>query len=147
MHELQLSIQQGDDAPAPPVDRRQLRRWVAAALERPAQLTLRFVDSEEGRQLNLAFRGRNYPTNVLTFPYGPSDSGQADTAADVVICMPVLTREARDQKKPLRDHLAHLVIHGVLHAQGYDHELPADAQRMEAREQLLLKRFRIADPY
>ena len=74
MPELQLSIQQGDDAPAPPVDRRQLRRWVTAALERPAQLTLRFVDNEEGRQLNLAFRGRNYPTNVLTFPYGP-DAG------------------------------------------------------------------------
>jgi probable rRNA maturation factor len=152
---LSLSIQHADGTAALPVDRAQLRRWVRAALEHPAHLTLRFVGRTEGRALNRGFRGRDYATNVLTFPYeepaapgGRRHGTRARTVrADIVICLPVLAREARLQRKTLRDHLAHLVVHGVLHAQGHDHETAADAQRMESREVALLARFRIADPY
>ena len=135
-----------------PADRAQLRRWVLAALDRDAELTLRVVGAREGRALNAQFRGRDYATNVLTFAYhergdAPERSGDGPVQADIVICLPVLVREARAQKKPLREHLAHLVIHGVLHAQGMDHEDEGEAREMEARETALLRRFRIADPY
>ncbi len=111
-------------------------------------VTIRFVDTEEGRTLNREFRGKgsktkDYATNVLSFPYALPPQ----LAGDLVLCMPVVLREASEQRKPVRDHLAHLVIHGVLHLQGYDHETEADAQRMENRERDILKRFRIADPY
>ena len=152
--ELHLSIQLALRSTSLPVDRAQLRRWVRAALEQPAHLTLRFVELPEGRRLNRSFRRKPDATNVLTFIYPQEPAGepaapsaQNAVSADVVICLPVVRREARAQRKPLRDHLAHLVIHGVLHAQGYDHLGPRDAQRMEARESALLKRFRICDPY
>lgn len=170
--ELRLSVQCGDGEQPLPVDRRQLRRWVVAALEGPAELTLRFVGLAEGRRLNRAYRGQNHATNVLTFPYDPGDgmpqpavpqpplssppsrpgssrSGRSrrPVQADIVICLPVLEREAHRQKKSLRDHLAHLVVHGVLHAQGYDHLDDGEATRMEGRETAVLRRFRIADPY
>jgi len=137
-----LSVQTGDAAGDWPVDRSQLRRWVRAALEAEAQITLRLVGRREGRALNLAWRGKDYATNVLTFAYG----GQP-VQADIVLCLPVIRAEARSQGKRLRDHLAHLVIHGVLHAQGYDHERVREAHRMETLETRLLARFRIADPY
>ena len=152
--ELHLSIQVALQATSLPVDRAQLRRWVRAALEQPAHLTLRFVDLPEGRRLNRSFRRKPDATNVLTFTYPQDPAGgpaappaQPAVSADVVICLPVVRREARAQRKPLRDHLAHLVIHGVLHAQGYDHIASRDAQRMQARETELLQRFRIGDPY
>ncbi|HVL58616.1 MAG TPA: rRNA maturation RNase YbeY [Burkholderiaceae bacterium] len=140
-----LSIQHADDAGACPVERPQLRRWVRAALHDepaapPMSLTLRFVGEAEARALNSRYRGRDYATNVLTFPY---DAG----SADIVLCLPVLEREARAQRKRPADHLAHLVVHGVLHALGYDHERGADARRMQQRETAVLRRFRIADPY
>lgn len=154
---LRLSVQRGEHEPPLPVDRSQLRRWVAGALEGPAELTLRFVGLAEGRRLNQAYRGQNHATNVLTFPYDPDDGMAAPRArragarrplqADIVICLPVLEREARRQKKALRNHLAHLVVHGVLHAQGYDHRDDGEAGRMEAREAAVLRRFGIADPY
>ncbi|MCA3222736.1 MAG: rRNA maturation RNase YbeY [Burkholderiales bacterium] len=121
-----------------------LRRWVLLALESttPAQLTVRFIGRAEARTLNRDFRGRDYATNVLTFDYA-----RAPLAADIVLCLPVIRREAREQAKTLRAHLAHLVIHGVLHARGFDHERPRAARQMEARERRLLAALRIADPY
>lgn len=154
--ELRLSVQSGEGELLLPVDRRQLRRWVVAALEGPAELTLRFVGLAEGRRLNRAYRGQHHATNVLTFQYdadeGLAQQGrgarrQRPVQADIVICLPVLEREARRRKKSLRDHLAHLVVHGVLHAQGYDHLDDGEATQMEARETAVLRRFRIADPY
>lgn len=165
---LSLSIQLGERIDALPAPRSQLRRWVAAALERDCAFTLRFVGTREGRALNRAFRGRDYATNVLTFEYGPDEgddtpddrdsaAGSASESpdasaemahADIVICLPVVRREAREQRKAPHDHLAHLVVHGALHAQGWDHERGAtEAARMEAREREILARFRIGDPY
>ena len=145
---LALSVQVDPDAGECPADRAQLRRWARAALERDATLTLRFVGEDEGRALNAGFRGKDYATNVLTFAYADDAPDDADAVqADIVICLPVVEREAREQRKALRDHLAHLVVHGVLHAQGLDHEDEAEAEAMEARETEVLRRFRIADPY
>lgn len=147
---LSLSVQVDPKAGQCPVDRSQLRRWAKAALRSDASLTLRLVGLSEGRALNRQFRGRDYATNVLTFAY---DSPAVATRhaspleADIIICLPVLVREARAQRKALRDHLAHLVIHGCLHAQGLDHESEPQAQEMEALESGILARFRIADPY
>ena len=131
-----------------------LRRWIVRALERPAQIALVFVGTRAGRALNRDFRGRDYATNVLTFAYegaiaapGKAAPGAAIITADIVLCLPVVRREAREQGKSLRAHMAHLVIHGVLHAQGYDHERGREARRMQARETELLAQLRIADPY
>jgi probable rRNA maturation factor len=139
-HELDLSIQCAPPVAACPVDRRRIRRWALAALRQDAQLTIRFVGSREGRRLNNEYRGRDYATNVLTFPYDES-------SADIVVCVPVVEREARAQGKRFDHHLAHLVIHGVLHAQGFDHDTDDDAVRMESFETALLRRFRVPDPY
>ncbi len=142
MTRLALSVQDAEafaDLPA----RRTLRRWIAAALERDATLTLRFVGAREGRRLNRTFRGRDYATHVLTFSYAQRPRAEAD----VVICVPVVRREARAQRKPLRHHLAHMVIHGTLHAQGYDHDRASDARRMERREIALLDACGIPNPY
>ena len=120
-----------------------LRRWVRAALARNARVTLRFVGAREGRALNARYRGRDYPTNVLTFVY---DEGMP-LSGDLVLCVPVLRREARAQGKSFRAHCAHLVVHGMLHLQGYDHERAADARRMEAREKAVLAGLGYPDPY
>ena len=144
---LALSVQTGESAGECAADRSQLRRWVLAALSHDAALTLRFVGEAEGRALNAGYRGRDYATNVLTFTYDPPGGGAQPVQADIVICLPVVAREAHAQHKPARDHLAHLVVHGVLHAQGMDHESDAQAREMEARETEVLRRFRIADPY
>ncbi len=128
-----------------------LRRWIGLALAadgghaapRTADLSLAFVGARDGRRLNREFRGRDYATNVLTFGYTPAPR----LSADIVLCLPVVRREAREQDKTLRQHLAHLVIHGVLHARGFDHERERDAQRMQTLETRLLARLRIPDPY
>lgn len=125
------------------VSRSQLRRWAQAALTTDAELVLRFVEREESRQLNHQYRGKNRPTNVLTFDYAQTPVVQAD----IVICLPVVEEEAMAQHKLLRHHLAHLVIHGVLHAHGMDHLTEEEAAQMEAREIALLRRFRISNPY
>lgn len=140
---LSLQIQHDPEAGDLPASRQQLRRWVQAALLRDAELVLRFVGREESRSLNHQYRGKDKPTNVLTFDY----ANEPVVQADIVICLPVLANEAAEQQKSLRDHLAHLVIHGVLHAHGMDHLDDAQAAEMEGREIELLKRFRIADPY
>jgi probable rRNA maturation factor len=125
---------------------------VKAAIRCDAEITLRFVDEPEGRELNRQFRGKDYATNVLTFPLGDEnlvlpDGVELPCMADIVICWPVVEAEASAQKKPLKNHLAHLVIHGCLHAQGHDHENEAEAEIMESMEVALLRRFKISDPY
>ena len=139
---LWLDIQSGDGE-AVPIERARLRRLALAALERDASLTVRFVGEAEGRELNRRYRGRDYATNVLTFPYDTPDRLEAD----IVVCTPVVRAEARAQRKRFEDHLAHLLVHGALHAQGHEHEDEDEAQRMEAAEVAILRRFRIADPY
>jgi probable rRNA maturation factor len=101
------------------------------------------VGLKEGRQLNRDFRSKDYATNVLTFGYASLPVVQAD----LVLCLPVLVREARAQRKELAAHFAHMLVHGMLHAQGLDHEDPEEAEEMEAMECRILKRFRLPDPY
>ena len=125
--------------PRPPT----LRRWAQHALETDATVTLRFVGTREGRRLNAEYRGQDHATNVLTFVY----DDVVPLAGDIALCVPVVEREARAQGKSLRAHCAHLVIHGMLHLQGYDHQRKADAARMEARETALLSALRYRDPY
>ena len=141
-HELTLTVQSTVDATRLP-KRPTLRRWVAAALDRDACVTLRFVGAREGRALNRRYRNRDCATNVLTFVY---DDG-VSLAGDIVLCAPVVAREARAQHKTLAAHCAHLVIHGMLHLQGYDHERDDAAARMEAREIALLRDLGYDDPY
>lgn len=143
MHHLSLQIQVAPDAGNLPVDRRQIRRWVASALSADAELVLRFVGGTEGRTLNRRFRQRDRPTNVLTFDY----ESEPVLRADIVICMPLVRAESKTQHKAPEDHLAHLVVHGVLHAQGHDHQDDEEAGRMQAREIAILRRFDIGDPY
>ena len=147
--ELRLSVQFASEAADLP-GRAQVRRWVASALEHSAEITVRIVDADEAQALNTDYRQKNYVPNVLTFEYGEighDDQGRAMLGGDVVICAPVVEREAREQGKPLKDHYAHMTIHGVLHLQGYDHIEPADADIMESRETAILKRFHIPNPY
>ena len=120
-----------------------LRRWARAALARPGEVTLRYVAEAEGRRLNRQYRGKDYATNVLTFVYQDEP-----LAGDVVICAPVVAREAKDQRKDVRAHHAHLVVHGLLHLQGMDHERSARAAAaMERRERAILARLGFDDPY
>jgi probable rRNA maturation factor len=142
--EFSLSVQFASEAGDLP-SRAQIRRWVAAALEHAAELTVRIVDAGEAQSLNQDYRHKDYVPNVLTFEYGEVSPGVL--GGDVVICAPVVAREAREQGKPLKDHYAHMTIHGVLHLQGYDHIEPADADIMESREAAILKRFHIPNPY
>lgn len=146
---LRLSVQFASQAGEQP-SRAQIRRWVAAALESPAEITVRIVDADEARALNRDFRGKDYVPNVLTFEYGEigrDEAGDVVLGGDVVICAPVVAREAREQDKPLKHHYAHMTVHGVLHLQGYDHLEARDASLMEAREAAILRRFHIPDPY
>jgi probable rRNA maturation factor len=139
---LSLSVQYASNARNLPT-RAQVRRWVRATLAADAAVTVRFVDAIEGRALNAEFRGKDYPTNVLTFVY----DDDAPRAGDVVLCAPVVRKEADAQGKTLAAHYAHLVVHGMLHLQGYDHERPADARAMEARETAILATLGLSDPY
>jgi probable rRNA maturation factor len=142
--ELHLSVQYASQEDGLPT-RAQFRRWVLAALEQPAEVTLRIVDADEARQLNQDFRRKDYVPNVLTFEYGEIAPGVL--GGDIVLCAPVIAREAREQGKALRDHYAHMTVHGALHLQGYDHLDAADAIIMESREAVILGRFRIPNPY
>ncbi|MBW8457773.1 MAG: rRNA maturation RNase YbeY [Thiobacillus sp.] len=147
--EFSLSVQFASDADALP-GRAQVRRWVAAALEHPAEISVRIVDAEEAQALNQDYRDKTYVPNVLTFEYGEighDASGRGILGGDVVICAPVVEREAREQGKPAKHHYAHMTIHGVLHLQGYDHIDPAEAEIMESREIAILKQFHIPNPY
>ena len=137
----------GDDLPARPL----LRRWVRAALGADVAATnvvLRFVGTAESRALNRRYRDRDRPTNVLAFVYDAKRGAEGDMlSGDIVLCAPVLRREAGQQGKTLDAHCAHLVVHGMLHLQGYDHEGAAEAARMEAREIAILAGLGFADPY
>jgi probable rRNA maturation factor len=151
-NKLSLSVQYPDPRLQDSVPRPQLRRWVQAALLAPAELTIRFVDAEEGRTLNRDYRGKDYATNVLTFAYSEDqEEGSAEdngvTQADIILCTDVLEREAKEQGKTVVEHAAHLVVHGVLHAQGYDHEDDEDAAEMEDLEIDILGKLGWPNPY
>ena len=121
-----------------------IKKWVKSATPLGGLITLRFVNTAEGKKLNLAFRQKDYATNVLTFPYELSKN---ELIADIIFCLPVLQKEAKEQDKLLKAHLAHLIVHGCLHAQGYDHEAAKDAQKMETLEIQTLQKMGFANPY
>ena len=138
---MSLAVQRASRAVHIPPDSR-IRRWAREALATPAEVTIRYVAEREGRRLNREYRGRDYATNVLTFIYETRP-----LAGDVVICAPVVASEAREQGKTLLAHYAHLVVHGLLHLRGLDHERAADARRMERRERAILAALGFGDPY
>ena len=141
--ELTLSLQFADARHRALLPRHKVRRWMRAALELPAELTVRFVDDAEGQALNREFRGKNYATNVLTFDY----EHEPVVLADLVLAAGVVEREAAELGIPVADHITHLLVHGALHAQGYDHEVDDEAAAMEARETEILRGLGLADPY
>ena len=141
--DLELSLQFADTSHRAHLPRHRVARWLRAALEVPAQITVRIVGAEEGRALNRNYRGQDHATNVLTFDY----RREPTVVADLVLCAPVVEREAHAEGKPLAAHYAHLLVHGALHAQGHDHENRRDAARMEALESELLLALGHADPY
>ncbi|WP_025916823.1 rRNA maturation RNase YbeY [Herminiimonas sp. CN] len=145
-NKLSLSVQYPDPRLQDTLTRPRLRRWVQAALFAPTELTIRFVDAQEGQALNRDYRGKDYPTNVLTFAY-TEDQDAETTQADIILCTDVLQREAAEQGKSVLAHAAHLIVHGVLHAQGYDHEVEEEAQEMEAIEADILAALGLPNPY
>jgi probable rRNA maturation factor len=148
-NKLTLSVQYPDQRLQEVVTRPKLRRWVQAALFAPAELTIRFVDVEEGRALNREYRDKDYATNVLTFAYNDGEEIADDepTRADIILCTDVLEQEAAEQGKTVEEHAAHLVVHGVLHAQGYDHMDDEEAEEMEGIETGILQDLGFSDPY
>jgi probable rRNA maturation factor len=148
-HKLDLEVQYADTRLEQDLTEEMLRRWVEAALLGPAELSIRFVDAEEGKALNRQYRGKDYATNVLTFAYNEGEElGEDDpTQADIILCTDVLQREAEEQGKTVEEHAAHLVVHGVLHAQGYDHEHDEEADEMEQFERDIMEVLGYPDPY
>jgi probable rRNA maturation factor len=140
---LKLDLQIGSRAVRPP-SLVQVRRWAGVALKRRGEITVRIVGAAEARRLNRRYRGEDRPTNVLSFPYALSRS---QVQGDVVLCAPVIAREARSQGKPLEAHFAHLTVHAVLHLQGHDHARRRSAERMEALETRLMAKLGYPDPY
>ena len=140
---LTLSLQFADASDRALLPRHKVARWIRAALDAPGEITVRIVGTDEGRTLNRDYRAKDYATNVLTFDYARAPV----VVADLVLCAPVLQREAQELGVPLEAHYAHLLVHGTLHAQGHDHEEAADAHAMEARETELLRALGFADPY
>ena len=121
-----------------------IKKWVKSAVQLNGLITLRFVNAAEGKKLNLAFRNKDYATNVLTFPY---ELTKKTLAADLIFCLPVIQKEASEQNKTVKAHLAHLIIHGCLHAQGLDHENDKEAKKMEGKEIIILKSLGFTNPY
>ncbi len=141
---LTLSLQFADARHREALPRHKVARWIRHALETPGEITVRIVDAEEGQALNREYRQKDYATNVLTFDY----SHEPVVMADLVICAPVVEAEAKAQRIPVADHYAHLLVHGTLHAQGYDHEDDeAEAEAMEARETEVMLGLGLKDPY
>ena len=147
---LRLSVQYGVTRARLPADSA-LRRWARAALKglrrRRVALGMRIVGSAESEALNGRFRRKSYPTNVLSFPFEAPPGTRSDILGDLVICAPVVRREARTQRKPVSAHWAHMVVHGTLHLRGYDHRKRQDAAAMEKMEIRLLKELGYANPY
>ena len=141
--ELSLSLQFADPSDRAVLPRHKVARWIRAALSAPAEITVRIVGAEEGQALNRDYRAKDYATNVLTFDY----SHVPVVVADLVLCAPVVAREAREIKVDLQAHYAHLLVHGTLHAQGHDHEIDAEARVMEAIEAEVLAGLGFSDPY
>ena len=140
---LALSLQFADAGDRALLPRYRVARWIRAALDAPAEITVRIVGEDEARALNRDYRAKDYATNVLTFDY----AHEPVVVADLVLCAPVLRREAAEAGVALAAHYAHLLVHGTLHAQGHDHEIAAEAERMEARETEVLRGLGFADPY
>lgn len=149
--EIDRQVAVGEQAEAELPEAAELERWMTAVLENEAdprsELTVRFVECDESRQLNRDYRGKDSPTNVLSFPFEAPPGLELPLLGDLVICHEIVVREAREQGKSTHDHYAHLVIHGGLHLLGYDHIDDEEAERMETLERALLARFGIADPY
>lgn len=148
LHALALSLQFAAlDAGAPhraALPRHAVRRWIRHALAADAEITVRIVDAQEGQDLNRTYRHKDYATNVLTFDYTRAPL----VTADLVLCAPVVAQEAQAQGKTLQAHYAHLIVHGALHAQGWDHETSEqDAAAMEAQEIQILQRLGFTNPY
>lgn len=141
--ELSLSLQFADPRHRALLPRHKVQRWIRAALELPGEIAVRIVDAQEGQALNAEYRSKDYATNVLTFDY----SHEPVVGADLVICAEVVEREARDMGIDLVAHYAHMLVHGTLHAQGYDHEDDDEAELMEARESEIMLALGFADPY
>jgi probable rRNA maturation factor len=148
-HKLDLEVQYEDTRLEQAVTPEMLERWVQATLLGPAELTIRFVDAAEGQQLNRDFRHKDYATNVLTFAYneGAELDDDEPTSADIVLCTDVLVKEAENQGKTVEEHAAHLVVHGVLHAQGFEHEHDEEAEEMEQLERDIMEALGYPDPY
>ena len=152
LNQLQLSLQFGDLADAArhraALPRHKVRRWIRHALSDDAEITVRIVNAEEGQRLNQEFRKKDYATNVLTFDYAQATDESPWVVADLVLCAPVVAQEAKAQGKALQAHYAHLLVHGALHAQGWDHETSeADADEMEDYEIAILKEMGFRNPY
>lgn len=147
-NKLSLSVQFADERLSDAITRPHIRRWVKAAQLAPAEFTIRFVNEQEGQLLNHDYRGKDYATNVLTFSYNESNDDTDDIVrADIVLCADVVLREAKEQHRSIEHHVAHLIVHGVLHAQGYDHESDEEAAEMENFETEILAKLGIPDPY
>lgn len=140
---LRLSLQFVDARHRAELSRPRVARWIRTALERPASLTVRIVDLAEGLALNREWRGQDHATNVLTFDY----EREPEVVADLVLCAPVVEQEAAEQGVAIAAHYAHLLVHGTLHAQGFDHQAEAEARQMEGRETAILAALGFADPY
>jgi probable rRNA maturation factor len=140
---LRLSLQFSDPRHKALLARHKVARWIRHALALDGELTVRIVGEAEGRELNRSFRAKDYATNVLTFDY----DADPVVVADLVLCAPVVEREAAEQGKSLEAHYAHLIVHGALHAQGWDHETAREAKRMEAYEVEILAGLGFANPY
>ncbi len=142
-HTLNLSLQFADTRHKPLLSRHHVARWVRAALLNPGEITVRIVDADEGRELNREYRQKDYATNVLTFDY----QHEPVVMADLILCAPVIETEALDMGIAVEAHYAHLLVHGTLHAQGFDHETAKQAREMEPRESAILQTLGFADPY
>jgi len=141
--ELSLSLQFADASHRAELPRHKVARWIRAALERPGEITVRIVGAEEGQALNRDYRAKDYATNVLTFDY----AHEPVVSADLVLCAPVIEREAAELGISRQAHYAHMLVHGTLHAQGFDHEDDEEARAMEARETEVMRGLGLADPY
>ena len=142
MHQVKLSVQIASELANLPT-KAQFKKWAKAALRVDAEVTIRIVDEDEGRALNSTYRGKDYATNVLTFPLTETPH----LMGDIVVCAPVVMAEAVAQNKSLVAHYAHLTVHGVLHLHGYDHETEAQAELMESLEITILQKLGYANPY